>query len=73
MPKRKQVEKRSRQANWQQVQLAEGMCPRCGQERLDTNQRTGKPYAVGPMCRKSWNAMMKKVNQRRRKRLNDEG
>jgi hypothetical protein len=49
--KRKRIEKRSKQANQQQVLKAAGTCPRCWGEKLDFNPRTGKPYALGPECR----------------------
>lgn len=49
--KRKGADQRARQANWQAIRLAQGICPRCGGERLDFNPRTGKAYALGPRCR----------------------
>lgn len=56
---RKRVESRSRQANWQHIQRAGGLCPKCGQERLDINHRTGRQFSLGPVCRQNHNAYMK--------------
>lgn len=64
--KRKRVEARSRQANWQQTKLAEGLCPRCGQERRGFNPRTGKSYALGPVCRAAKAETQKALMRRRR-------
>ena len=43
--KRKRVEKRSRQANWAQVQIAAGLCRVCG-GKCTINPRTGKYYLL---------------------------
>ena len=64
--KKKRVEKRSTQRNWQLVQAAAGLCPGCGQERRDINPRTGKPYKLGPLCRQNWNALQKRLMKERR-------
>ena len=64
---RKPVEKRSWQRNWQLIQSAEGMCPGCGNEKLDINSRTGKPYKLGPICRKKWNELQKQLMRDRRR------
>jgi hypothetical protein len=50
MKKRKQVEKRSPQANWAARQREVGNCPICGDPR-DFNKRTGKPYGHCEGCR----------------------
>jgi hypothetical protein len=65
--KNKTVEERSRQQNWQLIKRAEGICPGCGDEKLDINQRTGKPYKLGPICRKKWNELQKQLMRERRK------
>lgn len=60
------VEDRCRQRNWQLRKVAEGLCPRCGDERRDLNPRTGKPYAYCPQCRPVVAAEMKAQMARRR-------
>jgi len=64
--KRKKVEARSRQANWQQVTKAEGLCPRCGHEKLDFNKARGRPFALGPRCRAKKAETQKRLMQARR-------
>jgi hypothetical protein len=61
MPKKKKLkpEERSRQQNWSKRRHEAGLCPRCGQEKRDFNQRAGKPYFFGPLCRKKHNAEKK--------------
>lgn len=66
MAKAKRVENRSRQANYQRRRKAAGICPRCGNEPLDINQRTGKHYSSGPRCRRAWNDLQAAKMRRRR-------
>jgi len=66
MSKRKRVEKRSRQRNWALRQQQLGLCPGCGDERLDINSATGKPYRTGPICRAKVNEYQKLLMRRRR-------
>lgn len=65
--KRKKVEERSLARNWQIRRKDAGDCPGCADESLDFNPRTGKPYALGPQCRKA-KAETQKLLMRERRR-----
>lgn len=65
----KQVEIRSSQANWQRRKHAEGLCPRCGQEKLDFNKRSGKPYSKCFQCRQKWNLLQAEIMKKRRREV----
>ena len=67
MPKKKrQVEQRARQQRWAEKKRAAGLCPCCGSEKRDFNQRTGRPYTLGKSCRKKANATKAAYMARRR-------
>jgi len=66
MPRRRKVEDRSRQQNYQIRKVEEGLCPRCGQEKRDINPKTGAPFAFGPACRRKVNEESKLRMQRYR-------
>lgn len=48
-----------------QRRLAAGLCPVCGHEKRDWNPKKGKPYSLGPKCRKAYNRRLKAYMQRR--------
>jgi hypothetical protein len=63
----KPVEDRARQQNYQIRRREEGMCPRCNDERLDINARTGRYYRFGPNCRKLVAEEQKRLMRERRR------
>ena len=64
--KRKRVEKRSNQRNWQLRQKAAGLCLICP-NRADINPRTGKPFKYCAHCRTATNAQQAALMRRRRR------